>query len=116
MLLLGKARVDQLYQSVHGLLLIRAIGNDADGNAANDAQAQHAQKAFGIDPALFLLDPNGRLELIGLLNKERSRTSVKDNLILDLYFFSTHANSLSSQISQKGFCCRKKHVKRTQRI
>ena len=108
--LLGKARVDQLHQGVHGLFLVGAIGNDADGDTAHNAQAEHAEKALGVYAPLFLLHPDGRLELVSLLDKEGSRTGMEADLILDQYFFSTHANSLSYRIDKGDFCRRKKWV------
>ena len=59
------------FDVIDSSLLVGAIGDDADGGSAHDAQRQDAQKALSVHAALFLLDPDGRLELIGLLNKGR---------------------------------------------
>ena len=92
--LLGKARADQLDQAVYCSLLIGAISNDADGGAANDAQAQDAEQRLRVDAALLFLDPNGGLILVGLLDEEGSRTCVQTNLILNGNLFNVHSYSL----------------------
>ena len=92
--LLGKARADQLDQTVYCSLLIGTISNDADGGAANDAQAQDAEQRLRVDAALLFLDPNGGLILVGLLDEEGSRTCVQTNLILNGNFFNVQSYSL----------------------
>ena len=88
----------------HGLL-VSAIGNDADGSTANDAQRQNAQQALSVHAALFLLDPDGRLELVSLLDKEGSRTSVQTNLIFNGNFFDVHSKTLLSIIVLGNSIC-----------
>ena len=68
--LLGKAGADQLDQAVNCSLLIGTISNDANGGAADDAQAQDAEQRLRINAALLLLDPDGRLILVRLLDEE----------------------------------------------
>ena len=75
--LLGKTRIDQFHQGFHSLLLIGAVGNDPDGDATHNAKAQNAEKALCIDPSLLLLNPDGRLELVCLLDEECSRTGME---------------------------------------
>ena len=44
-------------QGLFASLLIGTISNDADGGAADDAQAQDAEQRLRVDAALLLLDP-----------------------------------------------------------
>ena len=88
--LLGETGIYQLYQAFHGSLLVGTVGDDADGGAAHDAQAQNAQQALGVNAALFLLNPDGRLVLVGLLNEEGSRTGMQADFVLNGNFFNKH--------------------------
>ena len=82
--LLGKAGADQLDQTVNRSLLIGTVSNNADGGAADDAQTQDTEQRLGVDTALLLLDPDGGLVFVGLLDEEGSRTGVQTNLISGL--------------------------------
>ena len=52
-LLAKLAGTDQLGQSLHGLLLVGAVGDQGDGGALHDAQGEYAQQALGIKPKLL---------------------------------------------------------------
>ena len=64
-LLLTKSSLDFIASIVLGASL--GIGVPC---AALTAQGEDTQQALGVDPALLLLDPDGGLELIGLLDEE----------------------------------------------
>ena len=89
---------DQLGQSVHGLLLVAAVGDQRHGRALHDAQAQNAQQALGVDAAFLLLDPDTALVLIGLLNKISGRPGVQADLILDCDLPCIHGTALLTLI------------------
>ena len=46
--LLREAGVYQVDQGVYRLLLVGAVGDDPDGNASHDAQAEHTQQALAL--------------------------------------------------------------------
>ena len=92
-------------QAIDRSLLISTVRNDADGSTTHDAQRQNAQQALCVHAALFLLDPNGRLELVCLLDKEGSRTSVQTNLIFNGNFFDVHSKTLLSIIVLGNSIC-----------
>ena len=103
--LLCEAGLHQLDEAIDSSLLVCAIRDDADGGAAHDAQRQDAQQALSVHAALFLLDSDGRLELIGLLNKEGCRTGVQTNLIFNGNFFDVHSKTLLSIIVREMQLC-----------
>ena len=77
-------------------LLVCAVSDDADGGAAHDAQRQNAQQALCVYAALILLNPDGRLKLVCLLDEESCRSCMETNLILNQnVLLNTHCDSLS---------------------
>ena len=88
--LLGKVGGDHLVQGLHRFLLIGAIRNQLDGGALHDTQGQNAQQALCIHLPLILLHPDGALELVGLLDKERGRFGVQPNLIVNDRLLTIH--------------------------
>jgi hypothetical protein len=88
--LIGKARFDKLEQAFHSLLLVASIRDNFNVGAAHNAQGQNAQKAFGVDSALFFFHPDGRFIFIGFLDKESRGSGVQPDLILYGYFFYKH--------------------------
>ena len=48
------------------------------------------EQALCVDAALVLFNPDRRFELIGFLDKERSRARMQTNLILNKNFFDEH--------------------------
>ena len=93
--LLRVIRINQIAQGLDGLFLIRAVGDDGDSRALDDAQGQDAQQALGVDAALFLLDPDAALELVGLLDEEGRGSGMETDLIVDDYLFGYHARHSS---------------------
>ena len=89
--LLGEVRIDESRQRCDRFFLIRAVRNDRDLGTLHDAEGQDAQKALGIDAALFLLDPDAALELVGFLDEKRRRSGMKAYLIVNDYFFAYHS-------------------------
>ena len=61
--------------------------------------------ANALHAAFFLFDPDGRLELVCLLDKEGSRTSVQTNLIFNGNFFDVHSKTLLSIIVLGNSIC-----------
>ena len=49
---------NQLAQSGHGFLFVRAVGQQRDGRALDDPEGQHAQQALGVHATLILLQPD----------------------------------------------------------
>ena len=88
--LFSKCGFDQLNEAVNSSLFIDTVRDDADIGAADNPEGENAQKGLRVYSALFLLDPYGRLELIGLLDEKRSRTCVQTNLIFDGNIFQIH--------------------------
>ena len=88
--LLGKAREYKIYKTLNGLLLVRTVGNDPNGSAADNSQGKYAEKALGVDAAFLLFDPNGGLVFIGLLDKEGCGAGVQSDLVLNHYIFNKH--------------------------
>ena len=82
-LLLSKARLYQSSETLYRVGFIRAVGDDLDGGAADDAQGQYAQQALRIDTALFLLDPDGGFVFIRLLDEESGGTCVQTGFVLN---------------------------------
>lgn len=70
MILLGEAGLNKLHELINSLLLVGTTCDDADLGVAHDAEGKHAQKALGVDSALVLFHPDGRLELVSLLNEK----------------------------------------------
>ena len=74
-------------QCLDGLFLVRAFGDDAHARALGDAHGQNTKQALGIDLAVFDLDPDARLELVGLLDEvgclpvEKTRFTLYDGLL-----------------------------------
>ena len=58
--------------------------------ALDDPEGQHAQQALGVHATLILLQPDAALELVGLLNEERGRTSMQAYFIVDRNILSIH--------------------------
>ena len=68
--LLGKAGVNQVYQTLYRVGLVRAVSKDLDGGAADDTKGKNAEERLSVDLSLVLLYPDGRLVLVRLLDEE----------------------------------------------
>ena len=86
--------LDQLVQSCNCFLLINAVSDQGDDSALGNAQRQNTQQALSVDAALFLLDPDAALELVGLLDEIGSGTGMQADLILHSNFLSIHRTNL----------------------
>ena len=83
------------YKAVNCVLLIHTVSDDADGGPTDDTEGQNTKKALGVDAALILLDPDGSLELVGLLDEESCGTGVQADLVLYSNIFNVHIGIIS---------------------
>ena len=63
-------------------MCIRDSGYDVHGRALDNAEREHAEKAFRVYTALFPLDPDAALELVSLLDEEGRGPRMKTDLIV----------------------------------
>ena len=82
--------VDKGTEAGNSRFFVSAVRNDADADTADDAERQNAQEALAVYAALFLFDPDGRLEFVSLLDEESCRTCMKTDLIFYDYIFYEH--------------------------
>ena len=80
--LLREAALYELNEAVNSELLVAAVSDDADLSAANDTEREDTEQGLCVYSALFLLDPDGRLVLVSLLDKESCGSCVETNLVL----------------------------------
>ena len=73
---------EHIGQCLDCFFLIGALSNDADARALGDAHGQNAEQALGVDLAVFHLDPDAGLELVGLLDEVGSLTVIKAGFAL----------------------------------
>ena len=92
--LLAEIVVHQVHQRGDSFLFISAVSDQGNGGALHDAQGQNAQQALGIDAAVFLLDSDAALELVGLLNKESSGSGMQTYLVVNSDLLCIHDPAL----------------------
>ena len=96
--LLSKTGLDKAYQTVNSVVLVGTVSDDLNVHAAHDTKGKNTKERLCVNSSLFLLNPDGALELIGLLNKECSRTRMQTYLILNCYFINIHCENLLAEI------------------
>ena len=84
--------LDEVFQSLDSLCFIRAICDDRDFRALDEAHAHDHEDALCIDRLALSLQLNLGLELRSRLNEDGSRASVDTSLVFNRKRFLSHLN------------------------
>src|SRR3954451_6191277 len=86
MLILVKARFDQLFQFLHRLLRVRSFATDLQGRALASGQHHQTHNALAINLFAFFGDPHLAAMAAGNTDEHGGRTSVQPKSIHDRNF------------------------------
>ena len=88
--LFDKTAVDKGTQTFEGFLFVRAVRDQRDRHALDNAEGENAEQTFRVDSAVVFFYPDRAFVGIGLLNEERSRSCVQTHVVLDGYVTRNH--------------------------
>lgn len=91
-LFLAELGLDEILQSLDCLCFIRAISDDRDFRALDEAHAHDHEDALSIDRLALSLQLDLGLELRSRLNEDGSRASVDTSLVFNRNRFLSHLN------------------------